>query len=146
MTPVDELSDKALCASKAAHATHSEDAHRDAAKAHRAAYQAAESSSRPSLAATHLQQAAAHDRHVDPTTAEGKQSAAWRATAEARQSSKAADHRAAADAHRDAAGHEDADRVANGKHMSEAFRHDNEADRLERPGTAGGPNLLRMLG
>lgn len=146
MTPTDALSDQAMAASKTAFATHSDDAHKQAAQAHRAAYQSAESNGRPSLAKHHLQQAAMHDRHADPTTAEGKQSSAWRATDKARQSGKASDHRVAADAHRDASSHEDADRIASGKHSSQAFGHDQEAERLERPDAPKSLNLPRMLG
>lgn len=100
---VDRLSDDALAKSKQAFATHSDDAHKAASQAHQAAYRAADSAGRPSLAQSHLQQAAQHDRHADATTYEGKASVAHRATQTARATGKPEDHDKAANAHQDAA-------------------------------------------
>jgi hypothetical protein len=134
-TEVDALSDKALAASKLAHTTHSDDAHKSAKVAHEAAYMAARAADRPSLAASHLQQAAEHDRACDATTCEGKGAAAHRATLKARASGKAQDHKDAAQAHKDAssAASESGNGRLSMRHSELSYQHDDTARRIENP-------------
>ena len=133
--PVDQLSDEAMGASKAAQASHTPALHQEASKKHQAAHVAALVGSRPSLAQHHLQQAALHDRHGDPSTPEGKTVLAHQASSIANASGKAADHEAAAVAHGNAA---DAHREdGNGKqgfgHAEKMHDHRMKAERIKNP-------------
>lgn len=138
---VDALTDKALAASKIAQVTHQDQHHKDAADAHSAAFGAAQAGERPALAQHHLQQAALHARHADPTEPEGKGEAAHRATAKARASGDAKDHDAAAQAHEDA--HQAFSDAGNGKragqHMMASGDHTMAAQRLRAPPQARPP-------
>ena len=117
---VDHLSDAAMGASKLAMVTHADDHHKNAKACHEEAYKAASAAARPSLAQHHLQQAAMHDQHADPTTALGKGAVARRATDKARASGKLEDHDAAALAHKDAA----QAHLENGGHKLAMTHHD----------------------
>lgn len=132
---IDALSDQAMGASKLAHATHAEADHKAASAAHQRAFVAAQAGSRPSLAQHHLQAAAEHDKHADPTTPEGKGEAANRASLKARSTGAAADHKAAQAAHEDASkAYEDAGGSSRraGSHMATAFSHQNAVVRAQR--------------
>jgi hypothetical protein len=133
--PVDELSDKAMGASKVARTTHSNDAHQEASKAHQTAFAAASLAGRPSLAQHHLQEAADHDAHTDPTTLEGKQAHAARASQKADASGDPKDHDAAQLAHEDArdAASERGMGKAQMKHDSQATKHQMKAHDLRKP-------------
>lgn len=132
-TPVDQACDHALAASKTAEQTHSEEHHKAAKAAHEQAYALASAAGRPSLASSHLQQAAKHDAHADPTSPLGKTSAAKRATAKARASGKPEDHDAAAQAHQDAAHAHGEEKGAGGNHFSASYEHQNKAAQLRAP-------------
>ena len=133
--PVDQLSDDAMAASKAAQASHTPALHQDASKKHQAAHIGALSGKRPSLAQHHLQLAALHDRHGDPTTPEGKTTVAHQASAIANASGKAPDHEAAANAHGEAADARWQD--GNGKlgfgHQEKQHEHRMKAERIKNP-------------
>ncbi len=135
MASVDQLSDEAHRASKLALATHGEDAHQDAKEKHQAAFMAAQASNRPSLAQHHLQAAAQHDRCCDPTTKEGKASAAHRLSVKARASGKPEDHDAAEAAHKDAMNEhaENGDFRGADKHRAMASDHAMTAHRVRNP-------------
>ena len=133
--PVDELSDKAMGASKVARTTHSNDAHQEASKAHQTAFAAASLAGRPSLAQHHLREAADHDAHTDPTTLEGKQAHAARASQKANMTGDAKDHENAAQAH-DAAKDDAAERGMGKdrmKHDMAAYDHRAKAERAKKP-------------
>jgi hypothetical protein len=134
-TPVDALSDKALAASKLAALTHLDAHHKAASEAHQAAFAAAHNASRPSLAQSHLHQAADHDKSADPTCPEGKCAAAMRATMKARDSGKAEDHDKAEQAHKDAAQALQDDQQFNkaNKHHDMAGHHAMQAGRIRNP-------------
>jgi hypothetical protein len=132
MNEVDKCCDNALSAGKLAMTTHSDDHHKAAQAAHEQAYAHAKVAERPSLANAHLQMAALHGRHADPTTPEGMSSAAFRATNKARASGKPEDHDAAAQAHEDA-GKASATAALPNDHGSTAFRHRDQARALRSP-------------
>jgi hypothetical protein len=134
MNEVDKCCDNALSAGKLAMTTHSDDHHKAAQAAHEQAYAHAKVADRPSLANSHLQMAALHGRHADPTTPEGKSSAAFRATNKARASGRAEDHDAAAQAHEDAGKAQFSGLgAAPNDHGSTAFRHRDQARALRSP-------------
>lgn len=135
MSDVDAACDQALAASKLAHTTHDDAHHKAAKEAHENAFGHAKMNERPSLAQTHLQAAALHDKHADPTTPEGKSSAAFRASKKAKASPSPDTHDAAASAHQDAsAAHAEG---GNGKlamvHSNTGYEHSNSAARMRAP-------------
>lgn len=131
----DALSDQAMAASKTAAQTHTVESHKAAAMAHANAFQCANGCSRPSLAQHHLQEAAKHDRHADPTTPEGKGEAAHRATMAARSAGTAKAHRDAETAHKDAsqAFREAGNSKGAMKHDEASYEHGDAARRIENP-------------
>lgn len=132
----DALCDRALNASKLAEQTHAPEHHKAAKQAHEQAYQAASAAGRPSLAQSHLQAAAKHDKHQDPTTPEGKSSAAHLATQKARTSGKPEDHDAAANAHDDASKAQQLGHPAflgEGQHGGMSHQHKMTADKIRNP-------------
>lgn len=136
MSDVDAACDHALGCSKIAAQTH-DPAHHAAAKAsHENAYAQAKMAGRDSLAQSHLQQAALHDKHADPSTPEGKGELAHQASAKARASGKPEDHEAAAQAHEDASSAHDQgppNGRAAGLHSTLAFQHTNAANKIKNP-------------
>jgi hypothetical protein len=135
MSDVDALCDHALACSKYANQTHQDKDHQAAKQAHESAHLAATMAGRPSLAQTHLQAAALHDKHADPTTPEGKGSLAHRLTMKARQSGKPEDHEAAHQAHQDAGqAHQDGGNMReSNKHFSMASDHQMTANKMRNP-------------
>lgn len=102
MSDVDAACDHALACSKLAAQTHDPAHHAAAKQSHENAYAQAKVAGRDSLAQSHLQQAAMHDKAADPSTPEGKGMLAHQASKKAQASGKAEDHDAAAQAHQDA--------------------------------------------
>jgi hypothetical protein len=127
---VDQFADEALQASKQARMSHEPDDHKMALVAHKKAASAADVAGRPSLASTHIQQAAVHDRTLnDPDSSEFKSEAAHIATKQAKKTGKAADHKAAAEAHQDAAGAaaDNGDHAQAMRHQQAQFSHENDS-------------------
>jgi hypothetical protein len=141
MADVDGLSDAALAASKLAKTTHQDEHHQAAKAAHEAAYKAADGANRPSLAQHHLQKAASHDQHADPTTPLGKGAIAHRASAKAKASGKAEDHDVAAQAHAEAAQahHDDGNARQAAVHGSLHQQHGEAARQIRQPPRPMGP-------
>jgi len=129
-TNVDQLADEALSASKQARMTHEPDDHKVAAEAHKKAARTADAAGRPSLASSHLQQAACHDRALnDPDSQEFKSEAAHIATKQAKKTGLAKDHKAAAEAHQDAASTaaDNGDHKMAQDHARAAFGHEQDS-------------------
>lgn len=129
-TKVDQFADDALTASKQARMSNEPDDHKAAAEAHKKAAFAADRAGRPSLASSHLQQAAVHDRTInDPDSPEFKCAQAHIATKQAKKTGKAVDHKQAAEAHQNAAAAwaENGDHAAAAQHQRQAFGHEQES-------------------